>query len=298
MGILRDVQSEDALHKIKINRVGVKGVRVPLTVERIYGVFNLVASIDIFVDLPSTRKGADMSRAIEALNFVVYNKNFKGSIEDIAVQIGKECLERFDYSNKAEIKLQTELFLSRSTSSKKSSMIPYNVKVHSIVDRSGKEKRRIAVEIMVINACPCAMETTRSMLKEQFPDSSGVLDKIPVITHNQRNHIWVELSMEEENDVDIINIIDYVEKRMNGTLMPLLKRKDEGEIVLGAHLRPMFVEDIVRDLAFHLALDFNNVKNDVHIRISSESEESIHPHNAFAEIDTTFGELRKGQKIN
>jgi len=72
-----------------------------------------------------------------------------------------------------------------------------------------------------------------------------------------------------------------------------LKRKEEAELVIKAHQKPKFVEDVVRDMLSQVLKKYNDLPADVVVIARSESEESIHKHNAFAERVTTLGELRK-----
>jgi GTP cyclohydrolase-4 len=67
---------------------------------------------------------------------------------------------------------------------------------------------------------------------------------------------------------------------------------DEGMVVLNAHNNPKFVEDVVRDISHQLIDKYADLPDDVVIFIKSESEESIHKHNAIAELCATLGELR------
>ena len=72
-----------------------------------------------------------------------------------------------------------------------------------------------------------------------------------------------------------------------------MKRLDEGKIVYQAHNNPKFVEDVVRDNLRLILKKYVNLPDDVIVIVRSESEESIHKHNAFAERVTTLGNLRK-----
>ena len=130
-------------------------------------------------------------------------------------------------------------------------------------------------------------------MAEENPEIKNLLMKIPVVTHNQRNHVTIQVEYADKLNLEIEEVIMFVESRMNGSLLPLLKRLDEGEMVLNAHIHPKFVEDIVRDISFNIVKRFPKIGNDVKLKVSSESEESIHPHNAYAQIDTTFGTIRK-----
>ncbi|MDA7861874.1 GTP cyclohydrolase, FolE2/MptA family, partial [bacterium] len=67
-------------------------------------------------------------------------------------------------------------------------------------------------------------------------------------------------------------------------LFSVIKRNDEKHVTEQAYENPKFVEDTVRDLA-------DSLKSDSRIkwfRCSVENFESIHSHNAFAEIVSDY----------
>ncbi|MDR1690378.1 MAG: GTP cyclohydrolase, FolE2/MptA family, partial [Candidatus Methanoplasma sp.] len=76
----------------------------------------------------------------------------------------------------------------------------------------------------------------------------------------------------------------------------LLKRDDEGQVVINAHSNPRFVEDVVRSALESIVERYADLPDDVEVMVKSESEESIHKHNAFAERTATMGELREEYK--
>ncbi|WP_075056905.1 GTP cyclohydrolase, FolE2/MptA family [Thermogymnomonas acidicola] len=118
---------------------------------------------------------------------------------------------------------------------------------------------------------------------------------MPSVTHNQRNRVRVITQVSEEHQVEADDLIDTVEGGVvGGALLSVLKRMDEGgKFVYRAHSRPMFVEDIVREVAASLAERFRDMPDSYTLEVSSESDESIHPpHNAYARISTTYGEIR------
>src|SRR6266702_2287948 len=66
---LHDKQSERDHRELRIDKVGVRGLRFPTQVrDKAYAVQNTVATIGMFVDLPKEFKGTHMSRFIEVLN--------------------------------------------------------------------------------------------------------------------------------------------------------------------------------------------------------------------------------------
>src|SRR6266702_486688 len=66
---LHDKQSERDHRDLRIDKVGVRGLRFPIQVrDKAHAVQNTVATIGMFVDLPKEFKGTHMSRFIEVLN--------------------------------------------------------------------------------------------------------------------------------------------------------------------------------------------------------------------------------------
>jgi GTP cyclohydrolase I len=75
-------------------------------------------------------------------------------------------------------------------------------------------------------------------------------------------------------------MIRMVERSASAPLYTLLKREDEKHVTEQAYANPRFVEDVVRDLAVELNEDGRIKWYD----ISVVSTESIHNHDAFAEV--------------
>lgn len=289
---LEDVQSSASTHKISIGRVGVKKVRVPLTIRRGDHVNHIVADIESYVDIPASRKGADMSRAVEAINSIAMERKEEISIEKVTLEIAKDTLNRFNYSERSHVSLKTEVFAVASSGSGRKSFVSYRLDSATTLERNGNIIQKIGVEFTGMNACPCAMESARSIISDSHPEGEEFLRKIPVITHNQRNTVRISLETGREISIEAFKLIEVGESVVNGVLLPVLKRRDEGELVVDAHLKPMFVEDIVREIASRLLKEMD-LQDDTLVTISSESDESIHPHNAFAQIESTAGDLRK-----
>src|SRR5437879_13113083 len=88
---LHDKQSERDHRELRIDKVGVRGLRFPIQVrDKERAVQNTVATIGMFVDLPKEFKGTHMSRFIEVLNAhgnVVHVEN----ITDILHALQKKC---------------------------------------------------------------------------------------------------------------------------------------------------------------------------------------------------------------
>ena len=66
---LDDMQSQRDHRELRIDKVGVRGLRFPIQVrDKAHSIQNTVATIGMFVDLPKEFKGTHMSRFVEALN--------------------------------------------------------------------------------------------------------------------------------------------------------------------------------------------------------------------------------------
>lgn len=285
-----DVQGTRPGIPLSIRRVGVRGVVYPINIDRGDRRKNLYTNIDVFVDVPSTRKGADLSRTIESIDEVAGKSEEKG-VEFLAEDIAQNALRKFPYSSRSEVHVEADYFASRSAEDGKKHVVKYRIISDSVATREDSTTS-IGVVVKGINACPCAMETTRAMMADEYRLDSS-LESMPTITHNQRNTVTLRIQTDRENQLEVDDLIDLAEKPVNGPLVSILKRRDEGELVYRAHKHPRFVEDIVREIASGLSSKYEKFPENFKVSIVSESDESIHPHNAFAQIESTFGELRK-----
>jgi GTP cyclohydrolase-4 len=91
--------------------------------------------------------------------------------------------------------------------------------------------------------------------------------------------------------VDLEKIIRIVKDSMSSGIYELLKRGDEGAVVLAAHKNPRFVEDCVREMAKKVLAEFEYLSGDSVVTIKQTNEESIHQHDAYAERRATIAEL-------
>ena len=72
-----------------------------------------------------------------------------------------------------------------------------------------------------------------------------------------------------------------IESSASAPLYTLLKREDEKFITEHSYENPRFVEDVLRELAIKL----DNEERVLWYRVNVTSYESIHNHDAFAEIE-------------
>ncbi len=290
-----DVQSRLAEKRFKLTRVGVKGVKKPIVVKRPWGERTLNATLDVYVDLPSDQKGSHMSRNVEVTGELV-DKTVREPVEgleNLAKTMCELLLERHEYASYSEVDIRSDYFLERESPKKKKSLENYQIRAKGKGYRDGEVKKFIGVTVTGWTTCPCAMEGVREKFREIYSTISNELDEMPIITHNQRNNTTLMMEVPSGKEVEVNDLIDIIEDSLSAPTHEILKREDETKAVIQAHKNPKFVEDVVRDILSRILKKYNDFPDSTHVEVKSESEESIHKHNALAERVTSFGKLRE-----
>ncbi|HET6403395.1 MAG TPA: GTP cyclohydrolase MptA [Candidatus Thermoplasmatota archaeon] len=290
---LPDVQSHRSPRPFRLTRVGVTGVVKPLHVTRDGKRNTLVGTFDVFVDLPAEQRGTHMSRNIEVVNRLIdeHVRKETASLEDLASGIAHALLERHEYAAEAEAHVSADYFRERRTPQNHAPTLErYELAARAHVGRNGEERRAIAVAVIGMTACPCAMEGSRTILTQQGHDVEG----FPTVTHNQRNIATLEVETGPGHYVEADHLIDIAEASLSAPTYELLKRGDETALVMQAHMNPRFVEDVVREMLHGVSERYGNLPDDTVVLARSEAEESIHKHNAYAERTALLSELRGG----
>jgi len=308
MDLQVDVQANRPEFSINLTRVGVTNVKKLIKVtRRDKRPIILVSEFDLFVDLPSDRKGANLSRNFEvmdealedALNAPVYE------IEQFCGDVAEKLLDRHEYASRAEVRMRSEYMVRRQTPStgittQEITNIFAETTTFRTDDQQHKTRRMIGAEVVGMTACPCAQEHVRELvemrLKELDVAQAGIdafLRDIPLATHNQRGRGTISIEVGTGYEVPLDTIIEIVEESMSSKIYELLKRTDEAVVVETAHKNPKFVEDCVRVMAHKVVEAFPYLPDDSIVTIKQVNEESIHRHNAFAERVATLEELRQ-----
>lgn len=280
----------------KLTKVGVTGVRKPVIVKRegnnnkLNGALN--CSIDIFVDLPASQKGSHLSRNVEVLKDVV-NESIMTPVtglENVATDMCGKLLTHHEYAKVAHVNITAEYFRGSKTPFGKETFEIYKLHAGAEQVRGMNARKTIGVEVIGMTACPCAQQTVTEMLECEK-------EKHPIMSHNQRNICTLLLTTDHDVNVEADDLIDLVQKSFSSPTYELLKRDDEGQVVINAHSNPKFVEDVVRTTLKNLVEAYTKLPDNVEAVVKSESEESIHKHNAYAERSATLGELREEMSV-
>lgn len=253
---MEDVQNRTPEVALDIDRVGVRGLRLPLRVrDRSDGTQTTVASADLGVDLGSARKGTHMSRLVEAL------EDWGESLDRQSVRRLLESVRQRLGARRAWVRFSFPYFVRKSAPARgDAAPLAYDCAVTSELDDSG-QTFWLDLAVPVMTVCPCSKAIS----------SEGAHSQRALVRIGARisGFVWLE------------EIIDLAEAAGSSAVYTLLKREDEKFVTEQAFARPAFVEDVVRATASAL---------EVHPRVTGftvevESMESIHNHNAFARIE-------------
>jgi len=302
---LPDVQSTIPDIRINLTRVGVKNVKKLVEVTRpdkrsvIF-----ISNFDVFVDLPGSLKGANLSRNFEVIDEVL-QQAIDGEvkeIENLCSVVARKLLDRHEYADRTEVLMNSQYMVKRETPVSHTSCHEV-VRVHAraVAKRTFRNpivRKSIGAEVTGMTACPCAQDIMKeraiSVLQNlEVPDEkiSGFLAEVPMATHNQRGRGFLSIEIDDDQHVKLEKIIKILKESMSASIFELLKRGDESYVVLNAHKNPRFVEDCVREIAKKVIAEFRDLPGDSLITIMQTNEESIHQHDAYAERQATMAEL-------
>ena len=266
---LPDVQATPDERAIAIDRVGVKGIRYPITVKRADATeLSTVADVAMYVGLPGNVKGTHMSRFLEVLDAA------KGPLDASTLgEMMHRMLARLE-AGAGYIAMRFPYFMMKQAPvSKVSSLMDYDVTYKAEV-RDGERTVDLSVVVPVTSLCPCSKEISEYG------------------AHNQRSHITITVSLDAARPAEASlapeDLIAIAETQASCELYGLLKRPDEKYVTERAYDNPKFVEDLVRDVAGALEGD-DRIRA---YRVESENFESIHNHSAYACIERNKQDLR------
>ncbi len=254
--IMHDKQNERDTRELRIDKVGVRGLKFPIQVrDKAHVTQNTIATIGMFVDLPKEFKGTHMSRFIEVLNAhgdMIHVENITDILRAMQQKLNAET---------SHLEIEFPYFMcKKSPVTKKESLMDYVARFDAAA--CGTEIDFVlTVKANVTTLCPCSKAISRHG------------------AHNQRGLVTVTLRFSQI--VWIEEVIAMIEQSASSELYALLKRQDEKAVTERAYENPVFVEDLVRNVALRL----NAHPMVTWYKVEAENFESIHNHNAYACIE-------------
>jgi GTP cyclohydrolase I len=251
-----DIQGQKDQRGLGIEYVGIKDIRVPL-VLRINGKkkFDTIATLALYTNLAPHERGTHLSRYVEVLN-----QHRSYALSDIIL---RKIVSQIQKSLKTTI-VQLEVtfpypITKVSPITKKAAVDTIDCVILANKNREEFQKS-LTVKVPIMLLCPCS----KAISKQN--------------AHNQR--ALASLTVVSKKNMSIEESTKLLEEEASCRLYPLLKRADEKYVTEYSYDNPKFVEDYVRDVAIRL----KKHQSITSFTIRCESYESIHSHNAYAEL--------------
>lgn len=299
---LPDVQASRPDVTVGLNRVGVDGVEKLVQIDRAEKrPIVLMAEFEVYVDLPSWRKGADMSRNMEVIDETLEEavSHTAYRVEDICGDAAERLLDKHDYTTRAEVHMEAEYVIRDETpESKRQTQSTADIIASATATDEGT-REEIGARVTGMTVCPCSQGMSESRARNTLADlgvDEGVieafLEEVPQPGHSQRGHATLTVESEGSPEVDLHDVIEIARDSMSARIYNLAKRPDEDHMTYESHADAKFVEDCVRAMAEGAVDEFPNLPDDAIVTMKQSNDESIHQHNAHAERVAELGQLR------
>ena len=260
---LVDMQKTPDTRGVRIDQVGICDLTYPIFVlDREENSQRTVAKVSMSVDLPHHFKGTHMSRFLEVLashQGEVTMRTLPGILHELKKRLAAEA---------ATLEVAFTYFLQRTAPvSGLASPMDYRCAFVGESSEDGDDFL-MRVEVPVSTLCPC----------------SKVISDYGA--HNQRGYVTMSVRPRRQEDgsgwemVWIEELIAVAERSASAPIYSLLKRVDERHVTMQAYDNPVFVEDVVRNVAAEL-------RDDARIawfEVRAVNHESIHNHSAYAVV--------------
>jgi GTP cyclohydrolase IB len=257
---LVDVQNRADTRGLPLDNVGVRDIRCPITVlDRADAKQHTVASVSLSVSLPHHFKGTHMSRFVEILD------HHRGELTMLTIPSLLQDMRQRLHAERARVEVRFPYFIRRAApASGAAALMDYQCWFIGEAAETSNDFV-LGVEVPVTSLCPCSKEISEYG------------------AHNQRGHISTEVRSVRSKDgspelIWIEELIEIAESSASAPVYPLLKRIDERHVTMQAYDNPVFVEDMVRNVAVRLQAD----SRVAWCSVRAINLESIHNHNAFA----------------
>lgn len=282
------------LHEGAIDWVGMQGIEMPILFDA--GDGNLQrchARVDAFVNLMHPeRRGIHMSRLYLSAN--------QHLAEPIDAAMLESLLRAFlrshhDLADRARIGIHFEYLVRRKALRSNHHgwrAYPVSIEAALIGDAFRLE---LGTQVVYSSTCPASAALSRQLIQRQFASdfpAGETMDHAAVLAwlgsergmvatpHAQRSLARVQVRFAHNARLDLASLLDRVERSLRTAVQTAVKREDEQAFALANGENPMFCEDAARRLRRALDADHGIAA----FRVRVEHQESLHPHDAVAEV--------------
>ena len=259
---MKDIQNTPDHRNIALREAGIRDLEYPITIlDKDHKEQTTVGRISMSVSLPHHFKGTHMSRFLEVLTNS--GCKFTGSTIPKVLKQLKTALD----AESAKIVVEFPYFLNKTAPvSGAEAKMGYNCSFTG-ESRDNHDDFALRVKVPVSTLCPCSKEISEKG------------------AHNQRGYITMDVRTEKLAEggfamLWIEELVNIAEASASAPVYTILKRPDEKFVTEQAYNNPVFVEDMVRNVAEKLRDDPRITR----FTVAAENHESIHNHNAYAVV--------------
>jgi len=252
---LVDIAKLRDLRGVRIQRVGIKDLHIPLQIrKRDNGYQGVLGNVTLSVELPHGYRGTHMSRLVEVVSHwsqkPLGGHDIRLILEQVRRKLGAE---------RADITVRFKYFINtRAPVSKSTSALDYDCEFTGSLGETFDFI--LGVEVPIATVCPCSKEIARYG------------------AHNQRGVIRARIRYQKGIFYWVEDLVEQLEKLGSHRVYPVLKRTDEKHITEHGYENPKFIEDVMRDAVLMF-------RANPHVRwfqVECDGFESIHNHNVYA----------------
>ncbi|MEB3859773.1 MAG: GTP cyclohydrolase MptA [Desulfurococcales archaeon] len=274
---------------IKLDRVGFEGLARRVTIRGPEGPIALDLDISVYIDLGPERRGAHLSRNVEAVVDALNDVEESWSIEAYLDAIARRLLEKHAYATQATVKARTTYHVDVEYAGiRGKEPVGVEVRVHRL--RGGGKTWVVSVSVRGMTVCPSSQAAIASIKGIDARLAPG---------HSQRVLLRGSVASKGKM-VRIEDLASTLFSCFSAPTFTLLKRMEEARLVMEAFANPKFLEDVVREAAFKVAERFGGlIGYDALVEVEAWSQESIHPHNLYSykrgtirDILLEYGEMK------
>ncbi|MCX8196257.1 MAG: GTP cyclohydrolase MptA [Acidilobaceae archaeon] len=256
-----------------IEKVGFKDVKRRVRLLTPQGEVALDLTLELYVEISGDRRGAHLSRNIEALEVLGEEGR---SLEEYLEGVARRLLEKHDYARRALARARTNYYVVLEFEELRG-VEPVEVEAEVSMERGGEREWRIAVGVIGMTVCPSALEYMQQAYGER-------------LSHMQRVKLTARVTTRGER-VRIEKLARALLFSLSAPSFSLLKRAEEAKLVAKAFRRPKLLEDVVREAARNV-VELGKLKGDALVEVEAESYESIHPHNLYAYLRSRAEDIK------
>jgi len=282
-----------------IDWVGMRGIEMPILFDAGDGEPQRNhARVDAFVNLMSPdRRGIHMSRL-----YLLANQHLgaqpidAGTLESL---LRAFLRSHHDLADRARIGIRFEQLVRRKAlRSNHHGWRAYPVAIDAVLIRDAFHLD-LGTQVVYSSTCPASAALSRQLLQQQFaadfragkPLSHAAVFEwlgsergMPATPHAQRSIAHIRVRVVHAASINLVALIDRIERSLQTAVQTAVKREDEQAFAQANAENPMFCEDAARRI--RRTLDADDDIAAFHVRV--EHQESLHPHDAVAQVSRNF----------